>query len=73
MAEKIETLLKASRVIEPTEKTKGQAYIKDYEKEYQRSIADPEKFWDEIARKYDARWQDGQANTNTPSTKSCKI
>ena len=50
MAEKIETLLKASRVIEPTEKTKGQAYIKDYEKEYQRSIADPEKFWDEIAR-----------------------
>lgn len=50
MSENIETLLKTSRVIEPPKETKDQAYIKDYESEYQRSIADPEKFWDEIAK-----------------------
>ena len=53
MDEKIETLLKTGRVIEPTDKTKANAYIQDYEKEYQRSIEDPEKFWDEVAKELD--------------------
>ena len=50
MAETIETLQKSSRVIQPTEATKASAYIQDYESEYKRSIEDPEKFWDRIAK-----------------------
>ena len=50
MAEQIETLLKTSAVYRPTSQTLEQAYIKDYETAYKESIADPEKFWDGIAK-----------------------
>ena len=50
MTEKIETLQKTSRVISPTEETKARTYIKDYASEYKRSIEDPEKFWEGIAK-----------------------
>lgn len=53
MEEKIETLLKTSRVIQPSAKTKAAAYVKDYPKEYERSIADPEKFWEGVAKELD--------------------
>ena len=53
MTEKIETLQKASRVINPTEETKARAYIKDYASEYKRSIEDPEKFWEGVAKELD--------------------
>jgi acetyl-CoA synthetase len=50
MSDKIETLLKASRTYHPTAKTRDAAYIKDYETEYQKSIADPEAFWSNEAK-----------------------
>ena len=54
MAEQIETLLKTSTVHHPTQKTLEQAHIKDYEAAYKESIADPEKFWDGVAK--DLEW-----------------
>ncbi|HET7438390.1 MAG TPA: AMP-binding protein, partial [Nitrospira sp.] len=53
MTENIETLLKESRLYQPTAKTKAAAYIKDYETEYQKSIADPEAFWSGMAKELD--------------------
>jgi acetyl-CoA synthetase len=53
MAENIDTLLKESRVYRPTEKTTAAAYIKDYETEYRKSIADPEGFWASMAKELD--------------------
>ncbi len=53
MSEKIENLLKESRTYHPTAKTKTDAYIKDYETEYKKSIADPEGFWSGVARELD--------------------
>ena len=50
MGEKIETLLKESRTYQPTAKTVQAAYIKDYETEYKKSIADPEGFWSGLAK-----------------------
>ena len=50
MSEQIETLLKESRTYRPTPKTIADAYIKDYEAEYKKSIADPEKFWSDAAK-----------------------
>lgn len=50
MSDKIETLLKESRTYHPTAKTRDAAYIKDYETEYQKSIADPEAFWSAEAK-----------------------
>ena len=50
MAEKIDTLLKESRVYQPTAQTKAAAYIKDYESAYKKSIADPEGFWSDVAK-----------------------
>jgi acetyl-CoA synthetase len=49
----IETLLKESRTYQPTAKTKATAHIKDYDTEYKKSIADPEAFWNEVARELD--------------------
>ena len=46
----IETLMQAGQVIQPTPETKAAAYIQDYEAEYSRSVADPEAFWDRIAK-----------------------
>ncbi len=53
MAEHIETLLKTSTIYRPTETTVERAYIKDYEAAYQASIANPEKFWDGVAKELD--------------------
>ncbi len=50
MGEQIETLLKESRIYQPTAKTRSEAYIKDYETEYKKSIADPEAFWGGAAK-----------------------
>jgi acetyl-CoA synthetase len=49
MGEQIETLLKESRTYQPTTKIRSEAYIKDYETEYKKSIADPEAFWGGVA------------------------
>jgi acetyl-CoA synthetase len=49
MADSIDTLLKESRVYRPTEATRAGAYIQDYEAAYAKSIADPERFWEEAA------------------------
>ena len=54
MEENIETLQKSGRVIQPPAELKAQAYIQDYEKAYKESIADPEKFWEGIAK--DLHW-----------------
>ena len=50
MAEHIETLLKTSAVHHPTAQTMERAYIKDYDAAYRASIADPEQFWDGVAK-----------------------
>lgn len=50
MSDKIETLLKESRTYHPTAKTRDAAYIKDYDTEYRKSIADPEAFWSAEAK-----------------------
>ena len=50
MSEKIDTLLKESRVYQPTAQTKAGAYIQDYESAYKKSIADPEGFWSDVAK-----------------------
>ena len=63
MDEKIDTLLKEGRVIQPTAKTKAAAHIQDYEQAYQASIADPEAFWGGVAKDalgqpiHDSWWQ----------------
>ncbi len=50
MAEHIATLLKSSAVYHPTAHTMARAYIKDYDAAYTQSIADPEQFWDGVAK-----------------------
>ncbi|HWC50312.1 MAG TPA: AMP-binding protein, partial [Nitrospira sp.] len=50
MADNIETLLKESRLYRPSSRTTADAYIKDYETEYKKSIADPEAFWSGMAK-----------------------
>src|SRR5215207_8299713 len=53
MGEKIENLLKETRTYRPTAETIKAAYIKDYETEYKKSIADPEGFWSGLAKELD--------------------
>jgi acetyl-CoA synthetase len=48
--EQIDSLLRTDRIVHPTVETKAVAHIQDYEAEYRRSIADPEAFWDKIAK-----------------------
>ncbi len=50
MDEKIDTLLKDSHVYHPTPRTIAAAHIKDYESAYKQSIADPEAFWNGVAK-----------------------
>jgi acetyl-CoA synthetase len=59
MDEKLDSLLRVDRVVSPTPETKARAYIPDYEREYRRSIADPEGFWAEVARELEwfTPWQ----------------
>ena len=40
MDEKIDTLVKEGRVIQPTARTKAAAHIQDYDQAYKASIAD---------------------------------
>ena len=49
MDEKIDSLVKESRVVHPTTAIIAAAHIKDYESQYSRSIADPEGFWAKAA------------------------
>ncbi|RMH31017.1 MAG: acetate--CoA ligase [Nitrospirae bacterium] len=46
----LETLLHVKQVYPPPPQLVEQAYIKNYEEAYRESIADPERFWDGIAR-----------------------
>ncbi|MDE3117709.1 MAG: acetate--CoA ligase [Nitrospirota bacterium] len=46
----LESLMRGDRVVSPTAATTAAAYIQDYDAEYRRSIADPEAFWDRIAK-----------------------
>jgi acetyl-CoA synthetase len=50
MTEEIETLLKESRLHRPSAQTVANAYVKDYDTEYKKSIADPEGFWSAAAQ-----------------------
>ncbi len=50
MEEKIDSLLRVDRVVQPTPETKAAAYIQDYEAAYKKSIADPEAFWSTVAK-----------------------
>ena len=50
MTENIDTLLKESRVYQPSARTKAVAYIQDYDSAYKKSIADPEGFWSDVAK-----------------------
>ena len=50
MSEYIETLQRSTRVIPPPQDIQANAHIQDYDAAYKQSIADPEKFWDAIAK-----------------------
>jgi len=50
MDEKLDSLQRTDRVVHPTSDTRAHAYIKDYETEYQQSIADPDTFWGKVAQ-----------------------
>ena len=50
MDEKLDSLQRTDRVVQPTSDTMAHAYIKDYETEYQQSIADPDTFWGKVAQ-----------------------
>ena len=39
-------------MVQPTSDTMAHAYIKDYETEYQQSIADPDTFWGNVAKSW---------------------
>src|SRR5689334_6644707 len=51
--DKLDSLQRTDRVVHPTSTTRSQAYIQDYDAAYRQSIADPETFWDGIARDLD--------------------
>ena len=59
MEEKVDSLLRAGRVVQPTHETKAAAYIQDYEAAYRKSIADPEAFWNTVAKELEwfTPWQ----------------
>ncbi len=50
MSENIETLQRSTRVIPPPPDITANAHIQDYDTAYKQSIANPEKFWDGIAK-----------------------
>jgi len=59
MEEKVESLFRVDRVVQPTAETKAAAYIQDYEAAYKKSIADPETFWSTVAKELEwfTPWQ----------------
>lgn len=50
MSENIETLQRSNRIVSPSAEIKASAHVKDYETAYKESIANPEAFWDGIAK-----------------------
>jgi acetyl-CoA synthetase len=50
MDENLNSLQRTDRVVHPTQDTTSEAYIKHYETEYAKSIADPEAFWAGVAK-----------------------
>src|SRR5574341_618648 len=48
--EKLDSLLKTSRVVHPSAEITARAHIPDYDATYRQSIADPEGFWEGIAK-----------------------
>ncbi|MEW6543624.1 MAG: acetate--CoA ligase [Nitrospirota bacterium] len=48
--EQVDSLLRVDRIIHPPAALKATAHVTDYESEYRRSIADPEVFWDGVAK-----------------------
>jgi len=59
MEEKVDSLFRVDRVVQPTAETKTAAYIQDYEAAYKKSIADPEAFWSTVAKELEwfTPWQ----------------
>ena len=59
MEEKVDSLLRVGRVVQPTAEAKVAAYIQDYEAAYKKSIADPEAFWSAVAKELEwfTPWQ----------------
>ncbi len=57
--EKVDSFQRTDRVIQPTAETKARTYIPDYESAYRKSIADPAKFWGEVAKELEwfSPWQ----------------
>jgi acetyl-CoA synthetase len=57
--EKLDSLLKTSRVIHPNAEIAARAHIPDYDAAYRQSIADPEGFWEGIAKELEwfSPWQ----------------
>lgn len=51
--EKLDTLLKESRVYRPAAETMAASHVPDYEEAYRRSIENPEQFWDQAAKELD--------------------
>jgi acetyl-CoA synthetase len=51
--DKLESLLRTDRVIQPTPAATAKAYIQDYESDYRTSIAAPETFWNGVAQELD--------------------
>jgi acetyl-CoA synthetase len=52
-SDKLDSLLRTDRVIHPTPETLSRTYIQDYETAYRKSIADPEAFWNGVAKELD--------------------
>ena len=59
LEEKVDSLFRVDRVVQPTAETKAAAYIQDYEAAYKKSIADPEAFWSTVAKELEwfTPWQ----------------
>src|SRR5574341_2336428 len=57
--EKLDSLLKTSRVVHPSAEITARAHIPDYDATYRQSIADPEAFWGKVAKELDwfTPWQ----------------
>ena len=69
MSEKIDTLFKEGRVIQPSARTKAAAHIPDYDQAYKASIADPEAFWGGVARNWNGSPLDRVLEWNYPWAK----
>jgi hypothetical protein len=57
----IDYLLHSERELQAPEHLKRESRLKDFESEYKRSIEDPERFWEEIAR--ELHWHEPWSKT----------